>query len=213
MPSRSPRAAIRAGAILPPPRRVRLGSSRVRLPPRRSPRGRGRRSRDRRADAPAGGSPSLSAAMRAGEVFKACCSVGLRRLRGSEPAPVAAPRRPACAGLGCRLDLRQRGHAVAALRQHVGIAAGIFDPAALALGAITEVTVRSRKSRSWLTSMHRAGIVGEHLLQQVERFEVEVVGRLVEHQQVGRAAPRRAPASAGRARRPTARPACAPARA
>ena len=44
--------------------------------------------------------------------------------------------------------------------------------------------MRSRKSRSWLTRMHRAGIVGDHLLQEVERLEVEVVGRLVEHQQV-----------------------------
>ena len=61
---------------------------------------------------------------------------------------------------------------------------------------------------------HGAGIVAEHLLQQVERLEVEVVGRLVEHQQVRRAAPARGPASAGRARRPRARrPACAPARA
>ena len=32
----------------------------------------------------------------------------------------------------------------------------------------------------------RAGIVGEQLLQQVERLDVEIVGRLVEHQQVGR---------------------------
>ena len=33
---------------------------------------------------------------------------------------------------------------------------------------------------------HRAVIIGDHFLQQVERLEVEVVGRLVEHQQVGR---------------------------
>ena len=31
-----------------------------------------------------------------------------------------------------------------------------------------------------------AGIVAEHVLQHVQRFEVEVVGRLVEHQQVRR---------------------------
>ena len=30
----------------------------------------------------------------------------------------------------------------------------------------------------------RALVIGDHLLEQVERFKVEVVGRLVEHQQV-----------------------------
>ncbi len=32
---------------------------------------------------------------------------------------------------------------------------------------------------------HRAVIIGDDLLQQVEGFEIEVVGRLVEHEQVG----------------------------
>ena len=32
-----------------------------------------------------------------------------------------------------------------------------------------------------------AGILGQLLLQQVEGFQIEVIGRLVEHQQVGRA--------------------------
>jgi hypothetical protein len=31
---------------------------------------------------------------------------------------------------------------------------------------------------------HRAGIVAEHVLQHVERLDVEVVGRLVQHQDV-----------------------------
>jgi hypothetical protein len=31
---------------------------------------------------------------------------------------------------------------------------------------------------------HGAFIIGDHFLQQVERFEIEIVGRLVEHQQV-----------------------------
>ena len=31
---------------------------------------------------------------------------------------------------------------------------------------------------------HRAVVIGDHFLEQVERLEVEVVGRLVEHQQV-----------------------------
>ncbi len=33
---------------------------------------------------------------------------------------------------------------------------------------------------------HRAGIGGDDFLQQVERLDVEIVGRLVEDQQVGR---------------------------
>jgi len=33
---------------------------------------------------------------------------------------------------------------------------------------------------------HGTGVVPEHFLQQFERLEVEVVGRLVQHQQVGR---------------------------
>ena len=53
---------------------------------------------------------------------------------------------------------------------------------------------------------HRAVIVGDHFLQQVERLEVEVVGRLVEHQQVRLRARTRAPAAAATARRPTAMP-------
>ena len=33
---------------------------------------------------------------------------------------------------------------------------------------------------------HGAGIVVDHLFQEIERFEIEIVGRLVEHQQVRR---------------------------
>ena len=32
---------------------------------------------------------------------------------------------------------------------------------------------------------NRAGIIGDHLLQQIKRFEIKVIGGLVEHQQVG----------------------------
>ena len=39
---------------------------------------------------------------------------------------------------------------------------------------------------------HGAGVVGEHLLQQVEGLEIEIVGRLVEDQQVGGCASARA---------------------
>jgi len=34
---------------------------------------------------------------------------------------------------------------------------------------------------------HRAGVIGQLLLQQVERLQIEIVGRLVENQQVRRA--------------------------
>ena len=33
---------------------------------------------------------------------------------------------------------------------------------------------------------HRAVIIGDDFLQQIERFEVEIVGRFVEHQKVRR---------------------------
>jgi hypothetical protein len=33
---------------------------------------------------------------------------------------------------------------------------------------------------------HRAGIIADHLFQHVERFEIEIIGGLVEHQNVGR---------------------------
>ena len=32
---------------------------------------------------------------------------------------------------------------------------------------------------------HRALIIANHFLQQIKRFQIKVVGRLVEHQQVG----------------------------
>ena len=32
---------------------------------------------------------------------------------------------------------------------------------------------------------HGAFIVAEHLLEHIERFQIEIIGRLVQHQQVG----------------------------
>ena len=73
-----------------------------------------------------------------------------------------------------------------ALRQHVAIAAGIFVPRAVAFRhdhridhAIEEIAVMADQD-------HRAGIIAERLFQHVERFKIEVVGRLVEHQQIRR---------------------------
>jgi hypothetical protein len=51
--------------------------------------------------------------------------------------------------------------------------------------AMVEVARRSMKSRSWLTRIRVPSIVGQQVLEQVERVHVEVVGRFVEHQQVG----------------------------
>ena len=41
-------------------------------------------------------------------------------------------------------------------------------------------------ARSWLTSSNVPGQVGEPLLEQFQRLDVEVVGRLVHHQHVER---------------------------
>src|SRR6478672_5081065 len=74
----------------------------------------------------------------------------------------------------------------AALRQHIAVAAGIFDPAPVAFrhdyrcyDTIEEVAVMADQD-------HRAVVVAQHFLQHVEGFQVEVVGRLVQYQQVGR---------------------------
>ena len=74
--------------------------------------------------------------------------------------------------------------------------------------------MRSRKSRSWLMSRIVPAIVRQHFLQKIEGFEVEIVRRLVEHQQIRR------PRQGSRQHQPAALaaregigPACAPARA
>ena len=100
--------------------------------------------------------------------------------------------------------MRRAGH-------HVGVAAGIFGPLALALGhqnrgchPVEEVAVVADQQ-------DRTLIVGQHLLQQVERFEIEVIGRLVEHQQIRGLGQFARQDAAAPARRPTApTPACAP---
>ena len=96
------------------------------------------------------------------------------------------PARRRFAGFGGSGLRRSRGKIGAALRQHVGVAAGIFGPAAVAFRrdhaahqAVEEIAVVADQQ-------HGAGIVAEHVLEHVERFQVEIVGRLVEHQQVRR---------------------------
>ena len=120
--------------------------------------------------------------MRAGSVSSACLSLNDRRVLGAaSPAPRIFRAAPSLPSLH-----RLRGHAFAALRHHVGVAAGIDVPAPVALrhhdgrhGAVEEIAVVRHQQ-------HRAGIVVDHLFQQIERFEIEIVGRLVEHQQVRR---------------------------
>ena len=71
-----------------------------------------------------------------------------------------------------------------ALRQHVGVAAGIFDPAAVALAGDHRRHHAVEKIAVVADQQNRTGVFGQQLLQQVEGLEVEIVGRLVEHQQV-----------------------------
>ena len=54
----------------------------------------------------------------------------------------------------------------------------------------TDVATDSRNQRSWATRMTAASIVGELLLEPLHRGHVEVVGRLVEEQQIGAAGER-----------------------
>ena len=66
------------------------------------------------------------------------------------------------------------------------------------------VTTLSRNARSWLTSSSVPAYSCSSRLQQFQRFDVEIVGRLVQHEQVGRPARTGGPAAAGCARRPRA---------
>ena len=63
---------------------------------------------------------------------------------------------------------------------------------------------RLRKARSWLIMIKRAGERGQHAFEPVDRGKIEMVGRLVEQQDVGiadqRAGQRRPPALAARER-------------
>ena len=91
-------------------------------------------------------------------------------------------------GASARLGSALRGcgllHALAALDHVVAVAAGIFHHVAVAFdrdGAgdqpVEEIAVVADQQQ-------RALVFGQHVLQQVERVHVEVVGRLVQHDQV-----------------------------
>ena len=84
-----------------------------------------------------------------------------------------------------RLLLRRLPRQIgAALRQHVAIAAGIFDPAAIALRHDHAAHQTVEKIAIVADEQHGPGIVGQHVLEHVQRFHIEIVGRLVEHQKV-----------------------------
>ena len=83
-------------------------------------------------------------------------------------------------GAGARLD------ALAALGDHVAIAAGIFDPAAVAFAHQHACRDAVEKIAVVADDDQRAGIIREHFFEQVERFEVEIIRRLVENEQIRR---------------------------
>src|SRR5271163_353754 len=74
--------------------------------------------------------------------------------------------------------------AIAALRDHVGIAAGIFDPASAPLRYEDRSDDPIEKISVVTDQQERAGIVGQQFLQQIERLDVEIVGRLVKYEDV-----------------------------
>jgi hypothetical protein len=74
----------------------------------------------------------------------------------------------------------------AALREHVAIAAGIFLPAPAAFRHDHRIDDAVEKIAVVADQDHGALIVAQHFFEHVERFEIEIVRRLVEHQQVRR---------------------------
>ena len=74
----------------------------------------------------------------------------------------------------------------AALRQHIAVAAGIFVPASVALRHDHAADQAIEKIAIVADEQHRAGIIGQHVLEHVQRLHVEIVGRLVENQEIRR---------------------------
>ena len=87
----------------------------------------------------------------------------------------------------CIRGLLGRGQIRAsALGDHVAIAAGVLGPAALAFGRDDAGDDAVEKVAVMTDEQYRPRVIVQQLLQQIERFEVEVVGRLVEHENVRR---------------------------
>ena len=204
------RAIPPAAATRPRPPQDRPAPRRAPPTPCRRRRGPARRGPGRRSSLTASRSPLRARRSARAVVSSACLSLNERRAFGA-----AAVRRFSLLARRLRF-LRDclRRHAFAALRHHVGVAARIDVPAPAALRdhdrrdrAVEEIAVVRDEQ-------HRAGIVVDHLFQQIERFEIEIVGRFVEHQQVRGFGERARERRAARARRRTApTPRCRPVRA
>ena len=81
---------------------------------------------------------------------------------------------------------RRGGGLSPALRHHVGIAAGIDGETAVAFRhhdhgghPVQEIAVMADHQRG-------AGIIAHHLFQQIESFQIQIVGGFVQHQKIGR---------------------------
>ena len=72
----------------------------------------------------------------------------------------------------------------AALRQHVAVAPGIFGPAALAFRHHDAADEPIEKIAVVADEEDGPGIVAKDILEDVERLHVEIVGRLIEDEQV-----------------------------
>src|SRR6185437_13603513 len=96
--------------------------------------------------------------------------LGLCRWRGAIARALAAG-----------LDARRR----ASLPQPVTVAAHVFAPCPTALGGERLRHYVVEKAAVMAHEQQRAGVVLQLLLEQLEGLDVEIVGRLVEHQQIG----------------------------
>ncbi len=75
----------------------------------------------------------------------------------------------------------------AALREHIVIAAHIFRPLTFRAGRVGRNDRRHRPvEKATVMADDEEGplIVGDEFFQQIERFKVEIIGRLVEHEEV-----------------------------
>ena len=148
---RAPRAKSPAPAIRPRRARVRRACRRRRRVARSKPAG----SRPCRSTSPSFASKRRDLVAQRRDArrqhFERALLVERQLALRRAAAPVAS-RAGAFSRLR-RLGAARAGKPVAALRDHVGIAAGIFDASCPSPSATrTEVATRSRKSRSWLTT-------------------------------------------------------------
>ncbi len=125
-----------------------------------------------------------SAAIRAGSASSSRCSLSGPLLLPAPPSPPPSffplpplPSPPPAP--------RPVGGLARACRQVVGVAARVFAPDAVAQGRDRLRDDVVEEHAVVADDQDRGRIVGEQFLEQFERLDVEVVGRFVEHQQVG----------------------------